>query len=236
MHQQWDPATELALLGQSEVPGLYRERFSAEPAIVILITPGLSLTTGLSFEHFQTQFPAARYEAANSVLTTLRHRRSWGSRSSRAGQELDAGYSLRAATNLLDSDFVYARHAADVRYSLQHEHSTLVLRGGVGSISGRAPLFERFAIGDTKTLRGWNKFDVDPLGGSRVAYGSVEYRYRFIGVFYDTGAVWDKQEEPETKHSAGIILAASRGGAYLTVGFPLRGGSIYPLFMMGMNF
>ena len=40
----------------------------------------------------------------------------------------------------------------------------LLLRGLAGTISGRAPLFERFALGDTRTLRGWNKFDVDQWG------------------------------------------------------------------------
>ena len=29
-----------------------------------------------------------------------------------------------------------------------------------------APLFERFSLGNTYTLRGWNKFDVAPLGGA----------------------------------------------------------------------
>ena len=42
-------------------------------------------------------------------------------------------------------------------------------------MNGRAPLFERFTLGDSRTLRGWSKFDVAPVGGSRVAHGSLEY-------------------------------------------------------------
>ena len=37
-----------------------------------------------------------------------------------------------------------------------------------GFITGRAPLFERFVLGNGTTLRGWNKFQLDPLGGSRM--------------------------------------------------------------------
>lgn len=235
-HQQWNPATQAALEERPDVPGIYRERFSMEPSVVVLLTPALSASAGFSIQHFQTQFPAAHLEASNAVMATLRHRRRWGSSGSTAGHELDAGYSLRAATNLLDSDFVYTRHAADGRYALKYGHSMVTLRASVGTITGRAPLFDRFSIGNSQTLRGWNRFDVDPLGGSRMAHGSVQYRYRWIGVFYDTGAVWDREEEVDGKHSTGVVIALGRKGPYLTVGIPLRTASVYPLFMMSMNF
>jgi outer membrane protein assembly factor BamA len=105
-----------------------------------------------------------------------------------------------------------------------------------GSTSGHAPLFERFALGDTRTLRGWNKFDVNPLGGARVAHASVQYKYRWAGVFYDTGAAWDRGEDAEVRHAAGVVVAVTRSGPYLTVGFPLRNANFYPLFMLTMNF
>ena len=237
-HQQWNPATQLALASRPDVPGIYRERYNMEPTLAFLITPELSLSVGVSIQHFQTQFPAARFEAANAVVTTLRHRRRWQPTDSAAGHELDAGYSLRAATRSLDSDFVYARHAADASYSVRYGRHFVMVRGGGGSISGTAPLYERFALGDTRTLRGWNKFDIDPLGGSRVAHGSAGYRYRAIGVFYDTGAVWDRDEKADTKHSVGVTVAsgALHDGPYLTVAFPLRGGTFTPMFMLGMNF
>jgi hypothetical protein len=236
-HQQWNPATEAALTSRPDVPGTYRERYNLEPSVVILLTPGLSLSTGLSFQNMQPQFSAATDQAANAVITTLRHRRRWSPSNSIAGHELDAGYSLRAATNVLDSDFVYARHSAHAYYTLRYGKNVLDVRGQIGRISGRAPLYDRFALGDTRTLRGWNKFDVDPLGGSRVAHASIQYRYRFVGVFYDTGAVWDRGEDASTKHAVGFLIAlSSRGGPFLGVGFPLRSGGVTPLFMMGTYF
>lgn len=237
-HQIWDPSTEYALQQRPDVPGIYRERYGMEPAVVILLAPSLSLTTGLDFQHFQIQFPAARFEAANAVVTTLRHRRRWESADSSAGHDLDAGYSLRAATSLLDSDFIYSRHLADARYSLRYGRHLWTVAAMTGTISGEAPLFERFAIGDTRTLRGWNKFNVDPLGGSRLAHGSVQYRYGAVGIFYDTGTVWDRRENADVKHSVGVTVAsgALKDGPFLTVAFPLRSGGFTPLFMLGMNF
>jgi hypothetical protein len=237
-HQQWNPATQFALASRPDVPGIYRERYNMEPTLAFLITPELSVSVGVSIQHIQTQFPAARFEAANAVVTTLRHRRRWRPTDSAAGHELDAGYSLRAATRSLDSDFVYARHAVDASYSVRYGRHLVTVRGGGGTISGTAPLYERFALGDTRTLRGWNKFDVDPLGGSRVGHASAGYRYRAVGVFYDTGSVWDRNEKADTKHSVGVTVAsgALHDGPYLTVAFPLRGGTFTPMFMLGMNF
>ncbi|MBC7925590.1 MAG: BamA/TamA family outer membrane protein [Bryobacteraceae bacterium] len=239
LHQQWNRATELALVDRSDVPGLYRERYRMDPAIVILLGPGLSLTTGLSFQHFQTQYPAARYEASNAVLTTLRHRRQWDGSDDSAGQEWDAGYSLRAATSLLDSDYAYLRHQFDARYSVKYGGHMLTARG-LGGIAGeRAPLFERFTLGDSRTLRGWNKFDVAPLGGTRAAHGSVQYTWKHAGAFYDAGSVWDRRTAARVRHSAGFLLALETdeaAGPYIAVGFPIRNGSVAPLFILGMNF
>jgi hypothetical protein len=237
-HQQWAPATEAALVGRPDVPGIYRERYNMEPAVAVLLAPDVTLTAGVSFQHFQTQFPAARFEASNAVFTTLRHVRRWDGSSSSAGQEVDAGYTLRAATRTLDSDFVYTRHSADARYAARYGPHFVTVRAEGGFISGTAPLYERFALGDSRTLRGWNKFDIDPLGGSRAVYGSVQYRYRWIGTFYDAGSVWDRNENVKGRHAVGVILAfgALREGPFIAIGFPLRNGSLTPMFTMGMDF
>jgi hypothetical protein len=237
LHQQWNAATQTALLARNDVPGIYRERYRMDPAVVVLLARGLSLTAGLSFQHFQTQFPAARLEASNAVTTTLRHRRHWGTDSS-AGHEWDAGYSLRAATSLLDSDFAYLRHHLDARYSFRQGAHALTVRALGGIVGEDAPLFERFTLGDSRTLRGWNKFDVAPLGGSRMAYGSLQYTWHRCGAFYDTGSVSDRRTPARLRQSAGIILALDKEqeGLYLAVGFPVRGAGFAPVFVIGMNF
>jgi outer membrane protein assembly factor BamA len=180
----------------------------------------------------QNQFSAAEPEAANALISTLRyHRRLEDSENQ---HDLDAGYSLRAATRILGSDFEYARHRVQFRYMLTRGKSVVIDDLTAGTISGRAPLFERFVLGNASTLRGWNKFDLDPMGGNRFAHNSVEYRYGVFQVFYDSGAVWDRSENAVLRHSAGVGL---RQGVFsLAVAFPLREGHIDPILMVGMNY
>ncbi len=238
LHQQWNPATETALLAHPGVPGIYRERYHADPSIVIYLTPGLSLISGLSFEQFQTQYPATIHQAANAITTSIRYRRRLHAYGSASGQEWDTGYSLRAATSVLGSDFAYLRHQWDVRYALHYGPNTISVRGLGGVTGDDSPLFERFTLGDSRNLRGWNKFDVAPIGGTRLAYASVQYSWKQVGVFYDTGSVWDRSTPARIRHSAGFLIAFDREqeGPYLAVGFPIHGGSIVPIFMLGMNF
>jgi len=103
-----------------------------------------------------------------------------------------------------------------------------------GVLTGRAPLFERFVLGNSSTLRGWNKYDLDPLGGNRMVHNSVEYRYGVLEAFYDAGAIWDRGETATLRHSVGVGL---RQGLFsLAIAFPIRDGHIDPIFMVGMNY
>jgi hypothetical protein len=240
LHQIWNRTTRLAAGTNPETTDIYRSRHATRPTVSIVIVPGLIYTAGVEFQHIEFQpeqplpgLPAARTEAANSVLNTLRLRRSWGPTDS-LRNTVEAGYSLRAATKTLDSDFVYARHLADARWTTHAGDNHLTLRAGVGTMSGRAPLYERFSVGDTERVRGWNKFDIDPLGGSRTAWGSVEYRYDHFLVFYDVGSVWDRGEARVARHGAGAGFGAS--GWFLAVAFPLRSHGVQPVFMVGTTF
>ncbi|HYP07393.1 MAG TPA: BamA/TamA family outer membrane protein [Bryobacteraceae bacterium] len=232
-HNQWNATTLRALETRPDLPGIYRERYIVSPNVAIALTRALVLTAGVDIQQFQTQFPAARFEASNALTTTLRYRRRWSSNASR--QEVDAGYGLRAATKSLDSDYAYARHAVAAEYNAEVGHSTVSVEFRAGRLGGTAPLFDRYTLGDSRTLRGWSKFDVAPVGGTRVAYGSLEYWYRWLGLFYDTGAVWDSKEDRGVKHSAGVAVGGSEG-MFLAIAFPIRSGSVTPMFILGMNY
>lgn len=236
-HQQWNLATRNALLSNPDVPGIYRTRMSLRPSFVMTPAPGLQLSVGADFQSFETQFPAARTESANAAEGTLRYRGRWREGND-SRQELDLSYSLRAATSLLASDFVYARHLWTARYGWREGHNSGKFEFMAGAIGGTAPLFERFALGNTRTLRGWNKWVLYPVGGRQMAHGSVEYRYRIFDVFYDTGSVWDKRIPAKTRHSAGIGLFAKAigEGPFLAVAFPLRDGRIEPMFLVSVYF
>ena len=103
-----------------------------------------------------------------------------------------------------------------------------------GRLTGRAPLYERFVLGNSWSLRGWSMYDVAPLGGDRMVHGRIEYGYSILQVFYDTGAVWEHTQSPEQKHSLGI--AVKKKGFQLAMAFPLRDGRLDPVFMASMAF
>jgi len=240
-HQGWSRSTLLAedqrLDGAppaaNDVLSAYRIRQNFQPIVTIQLAKPLTLQAGASFERFQDQFPAARIESTNAMVNTLRyHRLLEGSDALK--QVLDAGYSLRAATKILGSDFAYVRHRWNVGYTFTREHNTVLVSFVGGVITGQAPLFERFVLGNSSTLRGWNKYDIDPLGGSRVAHGSVEYRYRYFQIFYDAGAVWDRTEGATPRCSAGVGLR--KDGFSVAVAFPIKDGRVEPVLIAGMNF
>jgi hypothetical protein len=241
---QYANSTLAALAGDSRPSslgaGAYGSRLNFEPSATFVLAAPLTDTVGLSFEQLNSLPSAARSESANAVVNTLRYHQRW-SESGDSTQELDAGYSLRAATSLLGTNLAYTRHVAHVKYNYSSRTQSVEVTMIAGAIYGQAPLFERFALGDSTLLRGWNKYDLDPLGGNRLAYGSVTYGYHIMRVFYDTGAVWDQGKSPEAKESAGIGVSSGLGvlekGAFLVaLAFPLRQGHVTPVLIAGMNF
>ena len=237
-HDQWTRSTENLLAAQPAgtsdfIPGIYRNHQDFEPSLVFTLAKPLTLSVGVGFERFQTQYPSPLVQGAAAVVTTLRfHQQVEDSDANK--HEVDASYSLRAATRALDSDFVYNRHLAHARYDWKRGHHELSDDVMAGLITGQAPLFERFVLGNSSTLRGWNRFDIDPVGGDRVVHNTVDYRYRLLEVFWDTGAIWNKNETAITRHSLG---GGIRDGAFfLAVAFPVRSGRVEPIFILGMNY
>ena len=229
-HEQWNHATLIAAAPDE----IYRTRTQFAPTATIVILEPLTVSFGVDFARYRLSLPVAKTESSNAVVSTLRYHQRWGSAGDRGEHDLRASYSVRAGTHFLESDPVFARHEADVRYRFRRGHQDLSIGFLAGKISGLAPLFERFVLGNAETLRGWNKFDLDPLGASHVAHGSIDYVYRGFLAFYDTGAVWDRTEEREQKQSLG--LGCRKSGFQLAVAFPVKSGTVNPVFYAGMNF
>ena len=230
-HDQWNHTAKTALAAHPEVtPTLYRARQEFQPTATITLSRPLSLTVGARVDRLESEVPAVGTEASNALVTTLRfHRTVEGSD---AQQDLDADVSLHAATRILNSDYVYAMKSAGIRYQYRHGKHSLSDNLWAGTISGKAPLYERFVLGNTYYLRGWNKNEIDPLGGNRAVHNSVEYHYGPFQAFYDMGSVWDEGQTAVARHSVGIGIRESIFS--LAVAIPLRGGHVEPIFMMGI--
>jgi surface antigen Omp85-like protein len=229
-HEQWNNHTATAVAGVAdETGGLYRTRQNLQPMLAIALAKPLTLEVGASFERFQEEMPGAPIQASNAIVADLRYHQHLESDSP---QDIDADYALRSASGLMASDFAYTSHAWNLRYKIVHgKHIVSDLVSG-GLITGRAPLADRFVLGNSTMLRGWNKYDLDPIGGNRMIYNSVEYRYGPFQAFYDTGAIWDEGQPVSAKHSLGVGIRESIFS--LAVAFPVRGGRVEPIFMMGL--
>lgn len=231
VHTQWNHETTTALGYRPDVAtDLYRARQEFQPTATVVLAKPLTLTVGARIELFESEVPAAGTEASNAVITTLRyHRHVEGSENQ---QDLDADCSLHAATKILNSDFVYNMRSAGMRYQLRRGKHTVTDNAWGGVISGRAPLSDRFVLGNTYYLRGWNKYEIDPMGGNRALHNSVEYHYGPFQVFYDVGTVWDEGQPMIGRHSVGIGVRESVFS--LAVAIPMRSGHVEPIFMMGI--
>jgi hypothetical protein len=251
-HERWQPATVLA-----SPTSIYRERSTFDPSVTFAFDPRLRLTAGVSLSNLQMQYPEIHDASANAAVASLNFQNVWGE--TEDSQALEANYDFRAGNRPLDSDFIYTSHTVNARYIYTHKRNRLFLSFFWGNISGNAPLFDRYSLGDTRTLRGWNKFDVAPLGGNRVVYGSLQYgiggprsihwdldtngRKRIgsagVGfhVFYDTGAVGDRGSPMKVRHSVGFGFGSSDASTFFVeMGFPIRSSRVQPIIAFGFRF
>jgi hypothetical protein len=232
-HEQWNRSTLGSVGQEGEGVGLYRSRQNFEPVVSILLAKPLTVSFGTGFQRLELQGPGARVQSANAAIAALRYVRHFeGGVVDR--QDFEANYNLRAATRALDSDYSYGRHRWELRYVVASGRHSLSDEVVGGLITGRAPLFERFQLGTGSMLRGWNKWELDPLGGSRVVHNSLDYRYGFFEAFYDTGAIWDPGQDMVVRHSVGVGLRKS--SFQVAMAFPVRGGRASPILMVGMNY
>jgi outer membrane protein assembly factor BamA len=230
-HAQWNRATLDALAAAPpDTLGAYRSRQNFQPTAIIALAKPLTLEVGVRFERLEEQLPPARTDAANALTTTLRYHQRLEETDAR--RDLDASYALRAGTRVLGSDYAYTSHFGTVRYEYARGKHSVSDEAAAGFIAGRAPLDDRFILGNSRWLRGWNKYELDPLGGNRVVSNSVEYRYGMFRAFYDMGAIWDEGQAAVPHHALGVGLRESL--FTLAVAFPVRSGHIEPIFMMGM--
>lgn len=232
-HPSFKPEIQQALAAAPEVPGLYRNREVFSPSVSVLPTPGLKITFGASFQTLSMQSPTPHDQAAHAFTFGVQfHRDIWQESDRR--NSVAAEYSYRNATADLHSDFLYTRHWGSADYWLRIGPHAFGVHGQAGLIDGQPPLFERFSLGNATTLRGWNKFDVAPLGGTRLAHGSLDYRFRCFELFYDVGSVWNPGQTSDLRHSMGVGLAW-RNGFFVSVAYPLRYHSVTPTFMIGFR-
>lgn len=240
-HAQYDART-LAAAGPAD---LYRSVDSFQPTVTFVPWRGdereeLSVESGLRYQRFVLESPGPnRNVASHALVNTLRYRRVRGDVQN-GRMAIDASYSLVNGISALGSDYNFDRQEARLVAEYDRGPSRLSFDGVAGALDGNAPLPDRFAAGNTRFLRGWNKYEIAPLGAGRVAAASVEYGHRLKGkfelaCFVDTGSIWDKGGPSTLRNSLGGGLR-TRDGFFLYVALPLRDGRVEPTLMTGATF
>ncbi len=241
-HEQWNSATRtaaespLSQTAPSQTFDLYRARRNIAPALTFALARPLTVSVGTSFEQTKSENPVVGDRSANAFTAEVHYGRKI--EGDTVQQTIDGKYDLRAGSRSLGSDYSYSRHMVTLRYEIVSGRQTASDELTAGAISGDAPMFERFVLGSSSTLRGWDRYAIDPLGGDRMVHNSLTYGYRFgertAEVFYDSGALWNYGRSAELRHSVGV--GYRQGVFVMTMAFPVVQGRIEPVFMAGMNY
>jgi Omp85 superfamily domain len=233
-HEQWNEAT-LDAVATSGLD-LYRSRWNIAPQVTFAVARPLTVSFGASFEQMESESPSLGNRSANAATFDVHygHRIEGGS----VQQQIDGKYSLRVATRALGSSYAYTRHLISAKYEAKSGKQIISDEFLGGSIAGQAPFFDRFVLGSSSTLRGWDRYEIDPLGGSRVVHNEITYGHGVgdgtVEAFYDTGALWQSDRAATLRHSLGV--GYKQGIFVLSMAFPIRNGRIEPVFMAGMNY
>jgi hypothetical protein len=237
MNDSWEQATLDALALNPQIPPAYETRTTITSALTFALTRHFRVSGGISaielepLESVEPQFTGS--QVMTPLLASLGYDQRWETGSS--SHRLGAMFAFRSATKALGSDLIYRRYFGEASYRYERGRSSIFASGLAGRITGAAPLFERFALGDSLTLRGWNKYELDPVGGDRVLYGSVEYRLHVFAVFLDAGSVWDQNTDRQARLSTGFGVHAG-DVFFMTLGFPLNSDGLDTTFMIGVRF
>jgi hypothetical protein len=233
----WRDSTLDALAGDPDAPALYGRRTTITPSVTVALTRDFRVTSGVAATDLAPHVdsatvlvnPPVRSTAAFAQIAFLRRLRREGGLS----HNVSAGYEWQGGRPSLGSDLRFDRHVGSIVYNLAGRDSRLTVRAEAGHLAGHAPLFARFTLGDTRSLRGWDKYDIAPAGGDRMFHQSVEYAYKSFVYFVDGGSVWDVGMDRRVRVSTGVGFDTGYG--FLTVGVPLNGDKVGGVLMLGFR-
>jgi outer membrane protein assembly factor BamA len=235
----WLPVTEAALAANPTLAPLYDRRTTVAPSVVATLPGRVRVTGGFSATDL-APLSAGQTSTMASVLTAgVAYDKRWSRGGVRHAVQGEAG--VRSSVEAFGSEYDYTRVSSRGIYRARwDDRSTLIATLSAGRITGTAPLFERFTLGDTSTLRGWNKYDITPAGADGMWHGSVEYRFYGAAMFMDLGALSLQDDGTGTRWSSGVRASTGAGLQYdnffATVGFPLNADGIRSTFMIGVKF
>jgi hypothetical protein len=230
--QDWRDATFAALAANPTIPGAYDDRSTIMPLVQFAVTPQLSVGGGVAITELEPLSGIPESQMANAYIGRIRFAGHW--EQGAGDHAVEAQFTVRSASESLESDFNYKSYFGQADYEYKRSRHTVLASALAGGIDGTAPLFERFTLGDSRTLRGWNKYDIAPAGGDRVFHASFEYRYLGFALFLDSGSVWDTGVDKRVRVAAGFGFHSDP--FFMTLGFPLNTDDVRAVFTTGVRF
>ncbi len=192
LNNTWRAPTLAALEADPRVPEPYRQRITVEPALTVALTRHVRASGGVSLSSLESLHQLPRLADGER-----RHRRrsstaSGGTATGAPGRPSRPATSCgRRSTGSAATSTTRGTSDGRATSSTSRHNTASSRRCSAAASPAQAPLFERFTLGDSATLRGWNKFELAPIGGNRVFHQSLEYRFHGAALFLDAGSVWD---------------------------------------------
>jgi hypothetical protein len=230
--QDWREQTLAAVAVGAQVPPLYRNRMNVTPLVKFAITPQISVGGGVSITELDSLIEPGPSQMANAAIGQVRYNQRWRPAAG-ASHNVAASFVARTGTRSLESDLIYERYLAGASYWFSQGNHDVVVSASAGHIDGSAPMFERFSLGDSRTLRGWDKYQISPAGADRMFSTTVEYRFHDVGMFLDSGSVWNDGTTRRARFSTGVTY--NPGPVFFTLGFPLNTDEFHAVFTMGFR-
>lgn len=231
--QTWRDATLSAISLTRDIPPLYETRSTVTPRVRFAVTRALHVGAGVSITELETLNGAGASQMANAALFSIEFGRRWP-QAVNDRRTVMADLTVRAGTETLESDLVYTSIVGRGEFRQRWGRHRVLASAMLGSVSGTPPMFERFVLGDSETLRGWDKYDIAPLGTNRMVHATGEYHYRSLFLFLDAGSLWNDGADAQARFSAGG--GQMFGPVFWTVGFPLNTDEVRAVFTMGIRF
>ena len=250
---QWSPGTEQAAAAAGTSADLYRLRDTIAPSAKITVTPGFRITLGVTASQLQMQIPVSHFESVRSANGKADYNIYL---TDSEAHELVGTYDIHVAGDTLGGSASFTRHFLDQNYNYKFKPkdtatppfftgNRINVSFKLGRITGSAPMFERFSLGSTNLLLGWNKYDISPLGASRIAYGSATYTNNYFFTYFESGSVWNNGQPKTLRNSIGVNLLLGNivhapgplrfllNAAIPGIGIPLRKNDVHPIFTLG---
>jgi len=202
------------------------------PLLKFAITPQISVGGGVSITELDSLIEPGPSQMANAAIGQVRYQQRWKPADG-GSHNVSASFTARAGTRSLESDLVYERYLLNGSYWFNWRKHGVLVQASAGHIDGSAPMFERFSLGDSRTLRGWDKYQISPAGADRMFSTTLEYRFHDVSMFLDSGSVWNDGTARQARFSTGVSYRP--GPVFFTLGFPLNTDEFHAVFTMGFR-